>query len=128
MDEETAKAILEELQTQNKILGLSFPHPDDVDAWTGDSVTLTAGQDATITFSMDEGYEVIVDYLYCDYRAVTNYAWTLPGAAHVNNLVDYSKPQILRAPEKVVLKISNADTVSHTYNYYVKARAKRVRT
>ena len=125
MDEETAKAILEELRTQNKILGLSFPHPDDVDAWIGGSVTLTAGQDATITFSMQEGYDIILDSLYCDYRAVSAYAWTLPSSAYINNLVDFSKPQIVRNPETVVLKISNADSIAHTYNYYLKARGKR---
>lgn len=128
MDEETAKEILEELRTQNKILGLSFPHPDDVDAWTGGSVTLTAGQDATITFSMKEGYEVIVDSIYCDYVGVSGYDWTVPGAAYVNNQVVYSKPQLLRDPETVVLKISNADSSTHTYNYYVQARARRGRT
>ena len=128
MDEEKLKKILEELEKQTKLLALSFPHPEDVDAWTGGSVTLSAGQDATITFSMDEGYDVIVESVYCDYMGVTGYAWTLPGAAHVNNQVVYSKPQIIHDPEKVVLKISNADTIAHTYNYYVQARARRVRT
>lgn len=128
MAEELSKAILEELKLQTEILGLSFPHPDDVDAWIGDSVTLTAGQDATITFSMKEGYEVIVDSIYCDYVSVTGYDWIVPGAAYVNNQVVFSKPQLLHDPETVVLKISNADTSTHTYNYYVQARARRGRT
>lgn len=121
-----AEEILDELKKLNARLELSFPGPEDVDGWVDGSVTLNAGQSATITFTMKEGYRVLLGDLYSDNRALTGYSWVLPGKKHTSSLVSYSKPYEITSPDKAVLIISNADAIAHTYNYYIKARGLRI--
>ena len=117
--------VLEELKKINRRLELTFPSPDDVEANIDGSVTLTAGQSATITVTLEKGYDIIAHALYCDNKAVTSYEWVLPAKSHNINVVDYAKPHKLANPENIILIISNGDTSAHTYNYYLKARAIR---
>ncbi len=116
---------LDELKKLNARLELAFPSPTDLDAWVDGSVTLTAGQSATITFTMKGGYKILISDLYSDNRALTNYSWQLPGKMHTSSLVSYSRPAEITNPDQVILTISNADGIAHTYNYYIKARAVR---
>ena len=117
--------LLEEMVRIRKTIELAFPSPDNVDANTDGSVTLTAGQSATITFTLEKGYDIIVHAMYCDFRAVSSYEWVMPAKSHNISVVDYAKPHKLSNPDPIILIISNGDTVSHTYNYYLKARAIR---
>ncbi len=97
----------------------NYPTSADREGFAGDIVTLHTGSKATVTFTIQDGWDIFVKHIYADARNGSAYQ-IVAGQLTINDLNEaiFTRP-VQAAGQAVTILISNASGADLTYGYYI---------
>lgn len=100
------------------------PGPEDKDAYSSATITLSDGETATVTVEPSEGFNLRVKRIHFDKRNDHDYTLNVGGdITSVSHVAKYVKPKLVSQSDRVIAEVTNNSGSSTVIDFEMEAWA-----